>query len=85
MVGYNGKTLASVEVRTRTVRDDMSALPELSVTPGKQHLLARIAQHFLAERHVLECRCRYDVVAIDNSPGKLPVIRLHKNAFNTQV
>jgi putative endonuclease len=28
LVGYDGKTLAFVEVRTRTVRDDMPALPE---------------------------------------------------------
>ena len=47
MVGYDGKTLAFVEVRTRTVREEMSALPELSVTREKQHLLARTAQHFL--------------------------------------
>ena len=69
MVGYDGKTLAFIEVRTRTVREEMSALPELSVTPGKQHLVARTAQHFLAERRVPECACRFDVVAIDNSPG----------------
>ena len=46
MVGYDGKTLAFVEVRTRTVRDEMSALPELSITPGKQHVLARTAHTF---------------------------------------
>ncbi len=85
MVGYDGKTLAFVEVRTRTVRDEMSALPELSVTPGKQHLLVRTAQHFLAERRVRECPCRFDVVAIDNSPGKPPVVRLHKDAFSPQM
>jgi putative endonuclease len=85
MVGYDGKTLAFVEVRTRTVRDEMSALPELSVTAGKQHLLARTAQHFLAERRVAECPCRFDVVAIDNSPGKPPVVRLHKDAFSPQM
>lgn len=85
MVGYDGNTLAFVEVRTRTVRDEMSALPELSVTPGKQHLLARTAQHFLAERRVRECPCRFDVVAIDNSPGKPPVVRLHKDAFSPQM
>jgi putative endonuclease len=85
MVGYDGKTLAFVEVRTRTVRDEMSALPELSVTQGKQHLLARTAQHFLAERRVAECPCRFDVVAIDNSPGKPPVVRLHKDAFSPQM
>jgi putative endonuclease len=85
MVGYDGKTLAFVEVRTRTVRDEMSALPELSVTQGKQHLLARTAQHFLAERRVPECPCRFGVVAIDNSRGKSPVVRLHKDAFSPQM
>jgi len=85
MVGYDGKTLAFVEVRTRTVREEMSALPELSVTQGKQHLLARTAQHFLTERRVAECPCRFDVVAIDNSPGKPPVVRLHKDAFSPQM
>jgi putative endonuclease len=85
MVGYDNETLAFVEVRTRTVRDEMSALPELSVTPGKQHLLARTAMHFLAERRVRECPCRFDVVAIDNSPGKPPVVRLHKDAFSPQM
>jgi putative endonuclease len=85
MVGYDGETLAFVEVRTRTVRDEMSALPELSVTPGKQHLLARTARHFLAERRVRECPCRFDVVAIDNFPGKPPIVRLHKDAFSPQM
>ncbi|MFI5092915.1 MAG: YraN family protein [Candidatus Acidiferrum sp.] len=85
MVGYDGKTLAFVEVRTRTVREEMSALPELSVTPGKQHVLARTARHFLAERRVPECPLRFDVLAIDNSPGKPPVVRLHKDAFSPQM
>jgi putative endonuclease len=85
MVGYDGKTLAFVEVRKRTVREQMSALPELSVTPGKQHLLARTAQHFLAERGVRDCPCRFDVVAIDNTPGKPPAVRLHKDAFSPQM
>jgi putative endonuclease len=85
MVGYDGKTLAFVEVRTRTVREEMSALPELSVAPGKQHLLARTAQHFLLERRVPECPCPFDVVAIDNSPGKPPVVRVHKDAFTPQM
>jgi Holliday junction resolvase-like predicted endonuclease len=32
LVGYDGKTLAFVEVRTRSVRENLSGLPELSVT-----------------------------------------------------
>jgi putative endonuclease len=85
MVGYDGETLAFVEVRTRTIRDDISALPELSITQGKQELLTRTAQHFLSERRVRECPCRFDVLAIDNNPGHAPAIRLHKNAFSPQM
>jgi putative endonuclease len=85
LVGYDGKTLAFVEVRTRTVREDLSALPELSVTREKQHVVVRTAQRFLAERHVGECPCRFDVVAIDNRPGQQPAVRLHKDAFSPQM
>lgn len=85
LVGYDGKTLAFVEVRTRTVKEDATALPELSVTREKQRVVVRTAQRFLAERHVEECPLRFDVVAIDNHPGKLPVVRLHKDAFSPQL
>ena len=82
LVGYDGKTLAFVEVRTRTVREETPALPELSVTREKQRVVVRTAQRFLAERHVGECPWRFDVMAIDNRPGQPPVVRLHKNAFS---
>jgi putative endonuclease len=85
LVGYDGKTLAFVEVRTRTIREDLTALPELSVTEEKQRVLVRTAKRFLAERHVRECPVRFDVVAIDNEPGKAPVVRLHKDAFSPQI
>jgi|SRR5215467_12881556 len=57
LIGYDGKTLAFVEVRTRTVKEDATALPELSVTHEKQRVVIRTAQRFLAERHVEECHC----------------------------
>jgi putative endonuclease len=85
LVGYDGKTLAFVEVRTRTVRNDLSALPELSVTADKQHVVVRTAKRFLAERHLGECPCRFDVLAIDNEPGRPPVVRLHKDAFSPEI
>ncbi|HXY24718.1 MAG TPA: YraN family protein [Candidatus Acidoferrum sp.] len=85
LVGYDGKTLAFVEVRTRTVKEDAVGLPELSVTKEKQHLVVRTAQRFLAERHVKENLIRFDVVAIDNHPGKPPIVRLHKGAFSPQL
>ena len=48
LVGYDGETLAFVEVRTRTVRDELTALPELSVTEEKQRVLVRTAKRFLS-------------------------------------
>jgi putative endonuclease len=85
LVGYDGKTLAFVEVRTRTVKEDVAALPELSVTREKQRVVIRTAQRFLAERHVAECPLRFDVLAIDNLPGRPPVVRLHKDAFTPEM
>src|SRR5882724_6201101 len=44
LIGYDRETLAFVEVRTRTVREGISGLPELSVTPEKQHVVVRAAR-----------------------------------------
>ncbi len=85
LIGYDGETLAFVEVRTRTTREELTALPELSVTTDKQRMVVRTAQRFLAERHVRDCPCRFDVVAIDNRPGSSPELRLHKDAFSPQL
>ena len=85
LVGYDGETLAFVEVRTRTAREEMTALPELSVTPEKQRIVARTARYFLAERHLRRCPCRFDMLAIDDRPGQPPEVRLHKDAFSPQL
>ena len=58
--------------------------------PTKNNGIIDVQHHFyppkfLAERRVRECPCRFDVVAIDNSPGKPPVVRLHKDAFSPQM
>jgi putative endonuclease len=85
LVGYDGETIAFVEIRTRTVREDISGLPELSVGYAKQSMLVRTAQRFLADRHLHDCSTRFDVLAIDNIPGRPPEIRLHKDAFSPQL
>jgi len=82
LVGYDGDTLAFVEVRTRTAHDDQTALPELSVTAEKQHRVGRTAKRFLLERHVKDGPLRFDLVAIEEVPGKPPMVRLHKAAFS---
>lgn len=85
LVGYDGETLAFVEVRTRTAREDQAALPELSITAEKQEVVARTARRFVMERHVKQCPVRFDVVAIEEVEGGAPVVRLHKAAFYPQV
>ncbi|HXM99078.1 MAG TPA: YraN family protein [Candidatus Dormibacteraeota bacterium] len=84
LIAYDGKTLAFVEVRTRTPITGQVALPELSVTKEKQRVVIRSAQQFLRERRVDEDACRFDVLAIDNHPGSSPVVRLHRDAFRSR-
>jgi putative endonuclease len=85
LVGYDGETLGFVEVRTRTLREELTALPELSITTDKQRMVARTAQRFLAERHVSNRPCRFDVLAIDNHLGHSSEVRLHKDVFSAQL
>jgi Holliday junction resolvase-like predicted endonuclease len=57
----------------------------LSIAQEKHETLIRTAHYFLRERHIKECPLRFDVVAIDNTSGQPPVIRLHKSAFSPVV
>jgi len=82
LVGFDGDTLAFVEVRTRALVKGRPALPELSISKEKHQVLVRTAHAFLRERHVKDCPVRFDVVAIDNTPGSPPVLRLHKDALS---
>jgi len=84
LIGFDGETLAFVEVRTRLAVKGKPALPELSITREKHAVLVRTAHYFLRERHLKECPLRFDVVAIDNTPGQPPAVRLHKAALSPQ-
>lgn len=44
LIGYDETTLAFVEVRTRTVRGALTALPEPSVTTDKHRVAVRTAR-----------------------------------------
>jgi putative endonuclease len=73
LIGFDGDTLAFVEVRTRLAVKGKFALPELSSTPKKHETLIRTGHYFLRERPIKECLLRFDVVAIDNTPGQPPL------------
>ena len=92
MVGYDGQTLAFVEVKTRTVVEPGQSsqsssrpaplTPEEAVNWEKRRNLSRMARQFLRARHIETAPCRFDVLAIETRPGAKPVVRLHKGAFN---
>jgi putative endonuclease len=92
MVGYDGQTLAFVEVKTRTVVEPVQSshsssrpaplTPEEAVNWEKRRNLSRMARQFLRARHIETAPCRFDVLAIETRPGQKPVVRLHKGAFN---
>jgi putative endonuclease len=81
IVGYDGSTLAFIEVKTRSQSSNGQSRPEDAVNAEKQHNVSRIAQRFRAARQVDPSKCRFDVVAIETSPGTKPVIRLHKGVL----
>lgn len=81
LIGYDGSVLAFVEVKTRAGAGPVQALPEDAVNADKRRHLSRMARQFLAERRISQAPCRFDVVAIESRPGRLPNVRLHKGAF----
>jgi putative endonuclease len=85
LIGYDGETLAFVEVRTRLAVKGQPALPEMSITKEKHEVLVRTAHYFLRERHIHNSPLRFDVVAIENTPGQPPAVRLHKAALSPQL
>jgi putative endonuclease len=85
LVGFDGDTLAVVEVRTRLADPARPALPELSVTREKHEVLVRTAHYFVREYHLKDCPLRFDVVAIENMPGRLPTLRLHRAALSPEL
>jgi putative endonuclease len=78
--GYDGATVAFVEVKTRTAAGDEFGSPEEAVTHEKQRHLSLIARQFLREYRAGRAPFRFDVLAIEAPPGRHPGVRLHKGA-----
>jgi len=81
LIGYDGRALAFVEVKTRSTTAQMQSTPEDAVNADKRRNLARMARQFLRSRRIDSASCRFDVLAIESHAGKNPVVRLHKSAF----
>ena len=81
LVGYDGSTVAFVEVKTRTASHSAFGSPEEAVTHEKQQHLSRMARQFLREYRTGGAPFRFDILAIEAPPGRRPIVRLHKGAF----
>jgi len=81
LVGYDGATLAFVEVKTRSSHRDEFGSPEDAVTAEKQRHLSRMARQFVREYRASNVPFRFDILAIEAAPGQRPIVRLHKGAF----
>lgn len=89
IVGYDGDTVAFVEVKTRIIPQIVPhdadrtkyRLPEDAVNWEKRLNLMRIARQFLRIRRLESVPHRFDLVAIESQPGCPPHLRLYKGAF----
>jgi putative endonuclease len=80
LVAVDGRTVVFVEVKTRATEG--AGHPADAVDEAKQRRLTRLALSYMQRHDLLECRSRFDVVAVlwsnDNKP---PVIEHFKDAF----
>ncbi len=86
MAGYDGRVLAFVEVKTRSVtKDRAQALPapEEAVNLEKRRNVGRMARQFLRARRIEAEPFRFDVLAIETRAGSRPEVRLHKGAYTS--
>ena len=82
LIGFDGDTLAIVEVRTRLAD---KTRPALSISREKHEVLVRTAHYFVREYRLRDCPLRFDVVAIENTPGNPPEVRLHRAALSPEL
>jgi putative endonuclease len=64
LVGYDGETLAFVEVKTRTSTSGDFGSPEDAVTAGKQQHLSRMARQFVREYRAAGAPFPFYILAI---------------------
>ena len=84
LVGWDGNTLAIVEVKARTRRDFFAA--EATIDEAKRRMLSRMARAYtriLPDWEKESAPVRFDVVAVYLLPGKVECV-LTRNAFRPE-
>ena len=80
IVAVDSRVVVFVEVKTRASHD--AGHPAEAVTEEKQRRMTRLALAYLKRHDLLECRSRFDIVAVTwPDRGKRPTIEHFKDAF----
>src|SRR5438477_11394692 len=79
LIAVDGRTVVFIEVKTRT--SDDAGHPADAVDQAKQRRLTRLALSYLKRHDLLECKARFDVVAVTWPDRGRPQIEHFKNAF----
>jgi putative endonuclease len=79
LVAVDGRTLVFIEVKTRTTHD--AGHPADAVDEAKQQRLTRLALSYMKRHDLLECKARFDVVAVTWPDRGRPTIEHFKSAF----
>lgn len=80
LVAVVDRTLVFIEVKTRTSHD--AGHPADAVDEAKQQRLTRLAVAYMKRHDLLECRARFDVVAVTwPASGGKPTIEHYPSAF----
>ncbi|HSB69988.1 MAG TPA: YraN family protein [Candidatus Methylomirabilis sp.] len=83
LVGRKRGTLIFVEVKTR--KSAAFGPPHLAVHQRKQRQIVRAAEWYLAEQHLADVACRFDVVAVTFSEDEgAPRIDWVQDAFPSE-
>ena len=80
IIAKDGGTLVFVEVKARMTQEFGGAAA--AMTGWKQRRIARMAADYLARWHLIDCPCRFDVVAIDFDDTE-PRVIVYPNAFDS--
>ena len=82
IVAEEGGDLVFVEVKTRRVKGEYSAL--WNITPAKRRKLIQLARLYCAERGASERAMRFDVIGVEGWGGGRPEVTLIKFAFREE-
>ena len=78
IIAIEKKVLVFIEVKSRNT--DRFGLPQAAVGIKKQRKLSMLAQFYLQEKKLQQCRARFDVIAVKLNRER-PRVELIRNAF----